>query len=254
MGCRPSKTTGVHPPSSSDRTSTGHINQGVLARAEEKERRRAVHDLRNIMNNFSMLFEIIKDEAPDNPGVDYWCNLGEKVITKLAVLGHHITGHNFESPMQSTERLCLKISKPDQRVLIVEDDSVTADLLTYHCSINHIPSHRVRDGAEALRYLLEGTPLWDAVRASGGAPALSEANLEMILSRANVLFLDLFLPRVNGLTLLAEMDTLGILSHFDVVAMSGRELTEDEMRMLYSYTPNLLVKPFNQGQTTILFD
>lgn len=247
MGCRPSKPA-------TPKTTTMAISHLSLDQEEEKERRRAVHDLRNIMNNLSMLFEILKEETPDNPAVHRWCHLGEKVITKLAVLGQHITGHNFESPMQSTERLCLKISKPDQRVLIVEDDSVTADLLTYHCSMNHIPSHRVRDGADALRYLLEGTPLWDAVRVPGGAPALSDENLATILSRANVLFLDLFLPRVNGLTLLAELDSLGILSHFDVVAMSGRELTDEEMRMLYSYTPNLLVKPFTHGQTTILFD
>jgi len=230
-------------------------NNTVLMQAAEKERRRAIHDLRNIMNNLTMLFDIIRDEAGgDNPAIDEWCILGGKVISKLAVLGHHITGHNFESPMQSTERLVLKIAKPNQRVLIVEDDSVTADLLTHHCSQHHIPSHRVRDGAEALRYLLEGTPLWNAVRSSGGAPAMSDDNLQTILSRANVLFLDLFLPRVSGLTLLAELENLGVLSHFDVVAMSGRELTEDEMRILYSYTPNLLVKPFNHGQTTILFD
>jgi len=98
--------------------------------------------------------------------------------------------------MQSTERLVLKIAKPNQRVLIVEDDSVTADLLTHHCSQHHIPSHRVRDGAEALRYLLEGTPLWNAVRSSGGAPAMSDDNLQTILSRANVLFFRfVFAPR-----------------------------------------------------------
>lgn len=244
MGCKASKPPARHSSS----------YERALAREVDQEQRRVVHDLRNIMNNLTMLFDIMKTDLEDNPTVVHWCSVGERAVTKLSVLGQRITGHNFESPMHSTQRLRLKIDKPDQRVLIIDDDSVTAELLTYHCEDKGIPSHRTKDGAEALRYLLEGTPLWDAVQSSGGAPAHSPDDIETILSRANVLFLDLFMPRVNGLTLLSELDDLGILEHFDVIAMSGRELTEEEVRMLYSYTPNLLVKPFNRDQTTILFD
>lgn len=245
MGCSKSKPVSQTPRRSYERQ---------LVEQEEHERRRVVHDLRNVMNNFSMLFNVMKSELADNPAVLHWCGVGERAVAKLAAVGQRVTGHDFESPMHSTQRLRLKVAKPDQRILIVEDDSVTADLLSHHCETNSIPSHRVKDGVEALRYLLEGTPLWDAVRASGGAPVHSQEDIDTILSRANVLFLDLYMPRVNGLTLLAELDNLGILEHFDVIAMSGRELTDEEVRTLYSYTPNLLVKPLNREKTTILFD
>jgi len=201
-----------------------------------------------------MLFDILRAEGSDDPSVAHWCKLGDHVVDKLSVLSTNLTGKNFGSPLLSTERLCLSISKPDQRILIVEDDCVTADLLSHHCSRHRIASHRVYDGAEALRYLLEGTSLWDSYSGRGVTLTPSKNELDTILSRANVLFLDLFLPRVNGLTLLKELDTFGILKHFDVIAMSGHEVSEKEIRTLYSYTTNLLVKPLNQSRTSILFD
>lgn len=237
-----------------DRREPRSISPPTLSSQEEKERRLLIHDLRNVMNNLTMLFGMIRQESGDNHMIKHWCKLGEKLNVKLGAIGGHLTGHNFDSPMHTTKCLCMKIAKRGRRVLIVEDDSVTLDLLMHQCAMHKIPSHAVKDGSEALRYLLEGTPYWNSLRSGGGMPATTEADLATVTSRANVLFLDLFLPRIDGMSLLAKLDELGILPHMDVIVMYGQELSEDQARQLYAYTPNLLAKPLSHRQTNLLFD
>jgi CheY-like chemotaxis protein len=89
--------------------------------------------------------------------------------------------------------------------------------------------HLVEDGVEALRYL----------RQQGPGPTAP---------RPDLILLDLSLPRLGGLEVLAEIKQDAELRHIPVVIMTGSKREEDVLRAYNNYANCYITKPINVDQ------
>jgi CheY-like chemotaxis protein len=114
-------------------------------------------------------------------------------------------------------------------LLLVEDDADHAELVL-RCLAEHLPEATVRhvsDGQAALDYLM-----------SGGAPASSQALPDLIL-------LDLRLPLVDGLAVLAEIKADERLRNVPVVILTTSDAERDLTRAYAAHANSYLVKPMD---------
>jgi len=190
------------------------------------------------------------EETRDLPR-DQLYALGDRSLSKLAVLGSRITQCDLSSLLTAKQMtIHFKNSPSKRRILIVEDDEVTSKLLSEKCRTHRFASYSVKDGQEAISYLLSGIR-WKKL--GDTYERLTNEQVEGVLKRANTLLIDLVLPRLNGLQLLRLLDSLGLLDRMDVVAMSGKTLSGEELDELNHYTTNIMRKPYHV-HSSLLFD
>jgi DNA-binding response OmpR family regulator len=104
------------------------------------------------------------------------------------------------------------------RVLIIEDDLPLAKLLCAWLQTQNFVVNTVADGEAAI-------------------PAIEE-------NQHDLLILDLNLPKMDGLALLAYLRTSGY-AHLPVMVLSGRSRTEDTVSTLNQGADDYLIKPFS---------
>lgn len=122
----------------------------------------------------------------------------------------------------------LEIPVRPLRILLVEDDDDHAEL-TLHALEQHDARHhtvRVADGAAALAYLF----------GEGRGP---RAN------RLDLILLDLNLPKVNGLDVLARVKEDEVLRAVPVVVLTTSDAETDRARAYHHHANSYLVKPVN---------
>ena len=116
-----------------------------------------------------------------------------------------------------------------QRVLVVEDSSVVQSIVKialrrYGCSTTY-----VRDGVEALEVIArEGEP--------------------------DLMLVDINMPRMNGLELLAELNGTGVVPRVPVIIVSTEGEDHDVERGLGAGARAYLRKPFRPDQLQKLID
>lgn len=178
-------------------------------------------------------------------------DMGDRSLLKLSALGSKITHYNLSSLLAAKKMTVHFKNSPSKRhILVVEDDEVTATLLWQKCHTRRFVSHSVKDGQEALSFLLSGIQY---TKHGYIYEPLTEEQIRSVLKKANTLLIDLVLPRLNGLQLLRNLDSLGVLDHMDVVAMSGKTISEDEIDELNRYATNNMRKSYHI-HSHMLFD
>ena len=105
------------------------------------------------------------------------------------------------------------------RVLIVEDSPEMADLLAISLQTDGIESDSAGEGKKALELAQAGT-------------------FDLVL-------LDLGLPDMDGLDVLAALKANAALKHIPVIVITGRERTEDKLRAFNLGAVDYVNKPFN---------
>jgi CheY-like chemotaxis protein len=117
------------------------------------------------------------------------------------------------------------------RILLVEDDDDHAELITRalddHGAADDLV--RVKDGAAALDYLEGRPPFADA-------------------SRPDVVFLDLRLPRVDGLEVLERIKSSPALRGLPVVVLTTSDADRDVVRAYESHVNAYVVKPVDHAK------
>jgi CheY-like chemotaxis protein len=116
-------------------------------------------------------------------------------------------------------------------ILLVEDNPddafMTMEGLREGKVHNHV--HLVEDGVEALRFL----------RQQGPGPAAP---------RPDLILLDLSLPRLGGLEVLAEIKQDAELRRIPVIIMTGSKREEDVLRAYNNHANCYVTKPINVDQ------
>ena len=126
-----------------------------------------------------------------------------------------------------------------KRILLVEDNANDAELtmeaLSEHNLANEVD--RVSDGAEALDYLFQ----------TGAYIGRDDGNLAVIL-------LDLKLPKVDGLEVLATVKADPALAGIPVVILTTSDAETDKVRAYDSHANSYLVKPVDCEKFTVMME
>ena len=120
-----------------------------------------------------------------------------------------------------------------KRILLVEDNPMDAELALHALEEQRVAHEIVvlQDGADALDYLLQRGSF---VIRSPGPPVVA--------------FLDLKMPRVDGLTLLREMKAHGSLRTIPVVMLTSSREEQDLIRSYEAGVNAYVVKPVDFQQ------
>ncbi len=125
-------------------------------------------------------------------------------------------------------------------ILLVEDNADHSELIQRRLAEHRVANRlrQVADGEAALDYLFR--------RGAYAAPALSP--------RPHLILLDLRLPRIDGLQVLATLKADGVLRRIPVVVITTSP-TERDLAQAYEHHVNsYLVKPVDFAQFTRLMD
>lgn len=124
-----------------------------------------------------------------------------------------------------------KLNGEPLRVLLVEDNPAHAELVIRGLEDHHVANqiHHVSDGALALDYLLRQGEYQD--------PKAS--------SRPDIILLDLRLPKVDGLEVLAKIKSLEELKTIPVVVLTTSKAEADVARAYEGHVNSYLVKPID---------
>ena len=114
------------------------------------------------------------------------------------------------------------------RVLIVEDSPEMADLLAISLQADNIGSDGADSGAKALE-LAKSKPF-------------------------DLVLLDLGLPDMDGLDVLAALKADAALKPIPVIVITGRERTEDKLRAFNLGAVDYVNKPFNLDEVVLLVE
>lgn len=223
-----------------------------LSKSNPQQSQGQIHGFRSVINNLSLVMSMLKEaEETMNLSRDHLYALGGRSLSKLAVLGSKITHCDLSSLLAAKQMtIHFKNSPPRRRILIVEDDDITSKLLAEKCRTHRFTSYSVKDGQEAISFLLSGVR---CKKLDATYERLTHDQIESVLKKANTLLIDLVLPRLNGLQLLRLLDSLGLLDRMDVVAMSGKTLSVEQLDELNHYTTNIMQKPYHM-HSSMLFD
>jgi CheY-like chemotaxis protein len=125
---------------------------------------------------------------------------------------------------------------PEQTILLVEDNDDDAELTLMAFKAAHVsnPILRVRDGVEALDYLL-GRDRY-AGRDINDLPA--------------VVLLDLNLPRLGGLDVLTTIRATEHMRHLPVVILTSSDEEKDRLAAYRQFANSYVRKPVDYDQFT----
>lgn len=114
-------------------------------------------------------------------------------------------------------------------VLLVEDNEDHAELVKRQLADHRIPNTLIHlsDGKEALDYLYRRGPHAD--------PALSP--------RPHVIFLDLRLPKVDGIEILRILKETDSFRNIPVVVLTSSEAERDVAQAYFNHANSYIVKP-----------
>jgi CheY-like chemotaxis protein len=124
------------------------------------------------------------------------------------------------------------MSRDTPHILLVEDNEDHAELIMRALGEHHDPAPRVthvKDGVEALDCLFQRGAHADTDRCS----------------RPDVVFLDLRLPRVDGLEVLRTIKTSPQLRELPVVVLTTSEADKDVAQAYENYANAYVVKPID---------
>jgi CheY-like chemotaxis protein len=121
-------------------------------------------------------------------------------------------------------------SQPTGRVLIVEDDLATRQMLGRTLHKAGWQTVDAENGRSALEYLAQCQPP-DAALADTGAHALPA-----------IILLDLMMPEVDGFEVIQTLRSSAEWRSIPVIVVTARDLTEDEQIYLTSYVERTLQK------------
>ena len=110
------------------------------------------------------------------------------------------------------------------RVVLVEDDEMSAELLRFIVQRQGYAFEHVADGQQAMN-LLQGEP-----------PA--------------ALILDWLLPYVDGMTVLETLRSNSAWSSVPVLVLTGKSREEDIVKALDAGANDFIAKPFQPGELT----
>lgn len=108
--------------------------------------------------------------------------------------------------------------KRSKVLLVAEDDEATGAMVCEALKQAGFKTHRVRDGIEALNYVLE--------------------------SRPDGIVLDLILPRLNGFEVCAMVRKSRAVQWTPIIIMSGRTGHDDKMQAFELGADDYVSKPF----------
>ena len=116
-----------------------------------------------------------------------------------------------------------------QTILLVEDNDDHAELILRSLQTLRIAKRvvRVSDGQEALDYIRREGQYKDPIRNPS----------------ATVIFLDLRLPKVDGLEVLRIIKTDPILHHIPVIILTSSDAEQDILRSYDNFANSYVVKP-----------
>lgn len=125
-------------------------------------------------------------------------------------------------------------------VLLVEDNDDHAELVMRQMSEHRIANKVIRlsDGQEALDYLNRREKYSD--------PAVSP--------RPHVIFLDLRLPKIDGLEVLKEIKAADVLKDIPVVVLTTSEGERDVAKAYLNHTNSYVVKPVDYDKFCALMN
>lgn len=115
-------------------------------------------------------------------------------------------------------RLC----RPPKRLLIAEDDDTIASLVARSLTRAGFRTHRVRDGIDALNYVLGSKP--------------------------DGIILDLVLPRLHGFEICAMVRKCRPIQRIPIVVISGLSADEDKLQAFELGADDYVTKPFNVNE------
>lgn len=137
------------------------------------------------------------------------------------------------------------LSKPKHSelftILLVEDNPAHAELVLRSFEDHRIANRIIHlsDGETALDYLFRRSPFLNAEESP----------------RPHVIFLDLRLPRMDGLEVLQEIRASEDLHRLPVVILTTSEAERDVSRAYEHHTNSYVVKPLNfEGFTELMED
>ncbi|MEW5684868.1 MAG: response regulator [Pseudomonadota bacterium] len=113
-------------------------------------------------------------------------------------------------------------ARPDQRILVVDDDLMMRELLATRLAIAGYETFLARDGREAINALREQKPA--------------------------AMVLDINMPVLNGFGVLEHLDASGAIDTVAVMVLTARNQTADVKRAMQLGARDFLTKPFNDSQ------
>ncbi|PZQ58135.1 MAG: response regulator [Phenylobacterium zucineum] len=113
-------------------------------------------------------------------------------------------------------------ARPDQRILVVDDDLMMRELLATRLTIAGYETFLARDGREAINALREQRPA--------------------------AMVLDINMPVLNGFGVLEHLDASGSIDSVAVMVLTARNQTADVKRALQLGARDFLTKPFDDNQ------
>jgi two-component system, response regulator len=130
----------------------------------------------------------------------------------------------------------LSVAK-EQNLLLVEDDDDDAELLQMAFKASRLANTlvRVRDGIEALDYLF----------ARGAHAKRDPADLPAVV------LLDLNLPRLNGLDVLAAIRAHPVTEHLPVVVLTSSDEEKDRLAAYAQFANSYVRKPVDYEQFAV---
>jgi len=131
------------------------------------------------------------------------------------------------------------MKKKELLILLVEDNENHAELVKRRFEAHSIPNHLVHlsDGEEALNYLFRR----DKYAMADYPPP-------------NLILLDLRLPRVDGLSVLAEIKNSSLLQSIPTVVLTSSKSPSDLCTAYRSQVNSFLVKPTDFPDFSNLMD
>ena len=126
-------------------------------------------------------------------------------------------------------------------ILLVEDNPAHAELVLRSFEDHRVANRIIHlsDGETALDYLFRRSPFTDPEKSP----------------RPHVIFLDLRLPRMDGLEVLKEIRASDDLHTLPVVILTTSEAKRDVTRAYEQYTNSYVIKPLDfEGFTALMED
>ena len=126
-------------------------------------------------------------------------------------------------------------------ILLVEDNPAHAELVLRSFEDHRVANRIIHlsDGETALDYLFRRSPFTDPEKSP----------------RPHVIFLDLRLPRMDGLEVLQEIRASEDLHRLPVVILTTSEAEQDVTKAYEQYTNSYVVKPLDfEGFTALMED